>query len=53
MGIDLTPEFVKMAKESCPQADIQLMDMRDLTFEDEMFDGIRACASFLHIPKEE
>ena len=52
-GIDLTPEFVKMAKESCPKADIQLMDMRDLAFENRIFDGIRACASFLHIPKEE
>ena len=52
-GIDLTPEFVKMAKESCPAANIQLMDMRKLTFKNETFDGIRACASFLHIPKEE
>lgn len=51
--IDLTPEFVKLAKENCPEADIQLMDMRKLTFKDKTFDGIRACASFLHIPKEE
>jgi ubiquinone/menaquinone biosynthesis C-methylase UbiE len=29
------------------------MDMRKLTFKDKTFDGIRACASFLHIPKEE
>lgn len=52
-GIDLTPEFVNMAKESCSNANIQLMDMRDLKLEDHNFDGIRACASFLHIPKEE
>lgn len=52
-GIDLTPEFISIAKESCPEADIQLMDMRNLTFENEIFDGIRACASFLHIPKEQ
>ncbi|MCX6824348.1 MAG: class I SAM-dependent methyltransferase [candidate division SR1 bacterium] len=52
-GIDLTPEFVIMAKESCPNATIQLMDMRDLKFGDKTFDGIWACASFLHIPKKE
>ena len=52
-GIDLTPEFVTMAKENCPNVDIQLMDMRDLKFNKETFDGIRACASFLHIPKNE
>jgi len=51
--IDLTPEFVSMAKESCPNADIQLMDMRKLKFDDKTFDGIRSCASFLHIPKNE
>lgn len=52
-GIDLTPEFVNMAKENCPQAEIQLMDMRELIFENKTFDGIRACASLLHIPKHE
>ena len=51
--IDLTPEFITIAKESCPEADIQLMDMRNLKFENKTFDGIWACASFLHIPKEE
>jgi SAM-dependent methyltransferase len=52
-GIDLTPEFVEMAKASCPHANIQVMDMRDLTFESNTFDGIWACASLLHIPKRE
>ncbi len=52
-GIDLTPEFITMAKKSCPKANIQLMDMRKLTFEDKTFDGIRSCASLLHIPKKE
>jgi len=52
-GIDLTPEFIEMAKKSCPKANIQLMDMRKLTFEDKTFDGIRSCASFLHVPKKE
>ena len=51
--IDLTPKFVEMAKEACPSADIKLMDMRKLEFEDKTFDGIRSCASFLHIPRKE
>ncbi len=52
-GIDLTPEFVTMAKEAYPEADIQLMDMRDIKFDDYTFDGLRCWASLLHIPKEE
>ncbi|MEI8091928.1 MAG: class I SAM-dependent methyltransferase [bacterium] len=40
-GIDLTPEFVTMAKEAYPEADIQLMDMRDIKFDDYTFDGLR------------
>lgn len=52
-GIDLTPEFITMAKKEYPGIDLQIMDMRDLDFEDQSFDGLRSCASLLHIPKSD
>ena len=53
LGIDLTPEFIKLAKVNCPEATFNLMDMRKLKFDNESFDGVWACASFLHIPKKD
>jgi 2-polyprenyl-3-methyl-5-hydroxy-6-metoxy-1,4-benzoquinol methylase len=53
VGIDLTPEFIDLAKINCPKATFKLMDMRHLNFQPNLFDGIWACASFLHIPKNE
>ena len=52
-GIDLSPEFIKLAEESCPKVKFKLMDMRALKFKPNSFDGMWACASFLHIPKKE
>ncbi len=52
-GIDLTPEFITMAKKEYPEANLQVMDMRDLKFKNQTFDGLRSCASLLHIPKDE
>lgn len=52
-GIDLTPEFIDLARINCPNAKFDLMDMRKLTFQPALFDGIWSCASFLHIPKKE
>lgn len=52
-GIDLTANFVKIASKNAPRAKFLKMDMRKLTFPEETFDGIWACASFLHVPKED
>ncbi|MBZ1345537.1 MAG: methyltransferase domain-containing protein [Candidatus Nealsonbacteria bacterium] len=52
-GIDLTSNFVKMASQNVPNAKFIQMDMRNLDFPENTFDGIWACASFLHIPKED
>ena len=52
-GIDLTSNFVKMASQNVPNAKFIQMDMRNLDFPENTFDGIWACASFLHIPKDE
>ena len=53
IGIDLTSNFVKMASRNVPKAKFIQMDMRNLNFPENTFDGIWACASFLHIPKIE
>jgi len=52
-GIDLTFNFVKMASQNVPNAKFMQMDMRNLDFPENSFDGIWACASFLHVPKED
>ncbi len=52
-GIDLTPEFISLVKKDYPGSDVQIMDMRNLEFSPETFDGLRSSASLLHIPKNE
>lgn len=51
-GIDITEEFLELARHNCPSCQFINMDMTDLQFQAESFDGIWACASFLHIPKD-
>jgi len=50
---DLTPRFLEIGKEQCPDVNFQLMDMRKLEFPDASFDGIWANLSFHHISKTE
>ena len=52
-GIDLTSNFVKIASRNVPNAEFIQMDMKSLNFPENTFDSIWACASFLHIPKED
>lgn len=51
VGIDLTPNFIKIASENVSSAKFLLMDMCRLDFPNDFFDGVWCCASFLHIPK--
>jgi len=53
VGIDLSEKLLEIAKENAPNAKFYLMDMRDLNFPDNHFDGLWACASFLHIPRKD
>ncbi|VVB79623.1 Ubiquinone biosynthesis O-methyltransferase [uncultured archaeon] len=48
-GIDLTPEFLEMAQAKVPTGDFYFMDMRDLFFEQNYFDGVWSCASIVHM----
>lgn len=52
-GIDLSCEFLAIAKDHAPNAAFSLMDLRRISFPDESFDGIWACASLLHLKREE
>lgn len=52
-GIDLTSNFLKIASLNAPNAKFIQMDMRNLDFSENSFDGIWASASFLHVPKKD
>lgn len=52
-GIDLTDSFLEIASQNVPTARFVKMDMRFLDFPADYYDGIWACASFLHIPYNE
>lgn len=51
-GIDLSKKLLKILKNNSSGLELCLADMRNLNFKDDCFDGIWACASFLHIPKK-
>jgi len=52
-GVDLSEEMLKIATQTCPESKFRLMDIRQLDFDNQYFDGVWACAALLHIPKEE
>lgn len=53
VGADLTPRFLRIARNEAPVAEFARMDMRSLGFAADAFDGLWACASFLHVPRED
>ncbi len=53
VGVDLTPAFLRAARSEAPSAEFARMDMRRLGFEGDSFDGLWACASFLHVPRDD
>jgi len=52
-AIDLSDRFVEIARRRVPNAFVQKMDMRSLTFPEAAFDGIWASFSLLHIRASE
>jgi len=50
-GIDLSPEMISIAKEEELEGNFQVMDILDLKFEKNTFNGIWASASLIHISK--
>ncbi|WP_458185434.1 class I SAM-dependent methyltransferase [Haladaptatus sp. NG-WS-4] len=51
VGIDLTPNFLHAARDHAASASFARMDMRQVGLESDSFDGLWACASFLHVPR--
>jgi ubiquinone/menaquinone biosynthesis C-methylase UbiE len=53
IGIDLSENFLKIARMKAPSVKFLKMDLRKLDFPNETFDGLWVCSSFLHIPKKD
>ncbi|MFH1848607.1 MAG: class I SAM-dependent methyltransferase [archaeon] len=52
-GIDLSDAMISSAAKSYPEIDFQLMDMANLAFADDSYDGIWANSSLLHLRKKD
>lgn len=53
IGIDLSKGMLQVAKERVPNGNFQVMDMANIEFPDNSFDGILSNCSLFHIPAEE
>lgn len=53
VGIDFSKEMVRVSKDKVPSVDFRHMDMRQLDFPDNYFDGVFSAYSLIHIPSEE
>ncbi len=51
IGVDLSRGMLKEAELNYPEGDFRLMDMRSLSFEASLFDGIWSSGSIYHLPK--
>ena len=52
VGIDISRNMLKLAKQKVPDAVFQRKDMRDLDFPKEFFDGVLALYSIIHLPRK-
>ncbi|MFB6137581.1 MAG: class I SAM-dependent methyltransferase [Halobacteriaceae archaeon] len=53
LGLDLSAEFLDVAADTAPWADLARMDMRELGIADGAAGGLWACASFIHVPRHQ
>lgn len=53
IGLDISEKLLEIARVAAPKAKFYSADMRHLSFEDNMFDGIWSCASIVHIKHKE
>jgi len=52
-GVDLSDGMIGEAEKLFPDVKFQVMDLCDLKFADQSFDGIWSFAAYLHIPKKD
>lgn len=53
VGIDVGQNLLTIARRTAPDAKFKNRDLRFLDFPPASFDGLWACASFLHVPKKD
>ncbi len=53
IGVDLSREMLKRAKENVPSGDFLQQDMTSLDFDEDGFDGLTAFYSIIHVPRGE
>lgn len=51
VSIDVVSQFLRATSGTAPAASVLQMDMRQLGIAGGAFDGLWACASFLHVPR--
>lgn len=51
-GIDLSENMLKIAKNKYPNGKFEIMDMTNITYPENSFDGIISNCSLIHIPTE-
>lgn len=52
-GIDLSVGMLKIAKERIPEGNFEVMDMTNMTYPENSYDGIVSNCSLFHVPIEE
>ena len=52
-GVDVSSSMLELARVHVPEANFVKMDMRQLEFDADCFDGICAFYSLFHVPREE
>ena len=52
-GIDLSVGMLKIAIEKVPNGNFEIMDMTNITYSEDSYDGIISNCSLFHIPSEE
>jgi SAM-dependent methyltransferase len=51
VGIDISESLVEMATKAVPNAHFDVMNMMDVDFRDDSFDGIWCSCVLLHVPR--
>lgn len=53
MGIDISDAMIKIANNRVPQVNFKKMDMRNMEFDADTYDGILAAYSIIHIQSKD
>lgn len=53
VGVDANPAFVRMARSACPSALVCQGDLRRLPLANASVDAVWACASLVHLPRDQ